>query len=194
MIAKMLPNFKRDSSAKSLMEPILAAWHKDAYPGLETAIFPSYFHGKCQRGPDLVEPNGCPNPDCPVICGTPGSMVHFYATLTYIAYNETSHQLKTITRPGTKAYQAVERNVISKAQGGSSTNRRRRNIASTLGGTRLPRHLRHEQKLKDELRRIMNQMPLRLEKACGGSGTGAMNGLPNCSWEKRMKEYILSYP
>ncbi|KAJ7927456.1 hypothetical protein B0H13DRAFT_1970447, partial [Mycena leptocephala] len=27
------------------------------------------------------EPPGCPNPYCPIVCGTPGSLVYFYLTL-----------------------------------------------------------------------------------------------------------------
>ena len=48
-----------------LLRPVTDAYKSDAYNGMETAIFPSYFHGKCQQ--DGVDPPGCPNPDCPVV-------------------------------------------------------------------------------------------------------------------------------
>ena len=50
-----------------LMDPILDAYQKDAYDLLEYGIFPSYFHGKCQRldpdnpGSPPINPVGCPN-------------------------------------------------------------------------------------------------------------------------------------
>ena len=63
---------------------------------METAIFPSYFHGKCQV--NGVNPPGCPNPDCPVVCGTPGSLVHFFPTLRGIAYNQTRKRLDDLAK------------------------------------------------------------------------------------------------
>lgn len=80
---------------------------------METAIFPHYFHGKCAR--NGVDPPGCPNPDCPVVCGTPGSMVHFFPTLRFIAYNETRTRLEAAVAPGSDAYQQIEQNVLSAA-------------------------------------------------------------------------------
>ncbi|TRM63636.1 hypothetical protein BD626DRAFT_494931 [Schizophyllum amplum] len=69
------------------LSPVMHDYTNASYDGMLTAIFPSYFHGKCQR--NGVEPPGCPNPDCPVVCGTPGSLVHFYSTLREIAVNQT---------------------------------------------------------------------------------------------------------
>ncbi|KZV75881.1 hypothetical protein PENSPDRAFT_680614 [Peniophora sp. CONT] len=41
------------------------------------------FRGKYQQ--DDGEPEGCPNPDCPVVCGIPGSLVDIYSTLRFFA-------------------------------------------------------------------------------------------------------------
>ena len=42
------------------LEPIIDAYKANAYAGMETAIFPSYFHGKCQQeslGQSLISVN-----------------------------------------------------------------------------------------------------------------------------------------
>lgn len=80
---------------------------------METAIFPGYFHGKCAR--DGADPPGCPNPDCPVVCGTPGSMVHFFPMLRFIAYNETRARIEAAAAPGSNSYQQIEQNVLGAA-------------------------------------------------------------------------------
>lgn len=103
------------------MQPIFSAYSKASYDSMENAIFPSYFHGKCQRfSKDGQDPPGCPDPDCPVVCGTPGSLVHFYPTLRYIAFNDTRGVLENVTKPGSPPYQQIEE-LIKNAQ---SHNRR----------------------------------------------------------------------
>ncbi|KAG6902195.1 hypothetical protein C0995_003291, partial [Termitomyces sp. Mi166 len=199
MLADIHPDRRYSSPSDFLMNPILSAYRKDAYSRLEHAIFPSYFHGKCQRqdphnpnGP-YVNPVGCPNPDCPVVCGTPGSLVHFYPKLRYIVYNETRYHLQALATPGNTAYEEVERNFVKEAVSGGAGHRRR-DLASTMGGTMLPRIRRQEQAVKDKLRAMMRQVSPRLEKICGGTGAGVVRGLQKCSWETRMKEFILSFP
>lgn len=110
----MLPNHPSPSTTYDYLSPVLSAYNKQAYQRMETAIFPRYFHGKCQQ--NGVDPPGCPNPDCPVVCGTPGSMVHFYAELREIAFNETRDALATLAAPGSDAYQQVEQAVVQEAQ------------------------------------------------------------------------------
>ncbi|KAG6830057.1 hypothetical protein H0H87_009407 [Tephrocybe sp. NHM501043] len=195
VIADIHPD-RKYSSPPFLMEPVLSTYQNEAYTRLKTAIFPSYFHGKCQRpdsaNPDgpWVNPDGCPNPDCPVVCGTPGSLVHFYPKLRYIAYNNTRHHLQALATPGTKAYQETESNYLREAAGGSAYERRK----NSMGGTRMPRIRRQEQAVKRKLREVMRRVSSEMEKACGGTGTGKLNGLQRCSWETRMKEFILTFP
>lgn len=163
------------------LAPFLVAWRQEAPAALETAIFPSYFHGKCQVHHSAangsidgeVEPSGCPNPDCPVVCGTPGSMVHFYRTLRKIAFDAAQEVLKRITAPDSDTYKQVEAAVLEAAQG---------NLKSRMG----PKVARRG--LEEQLRSIVDEIPAELERRCGGSG------LPKCSWEAAMKEYILSFP
>ncbi|KAG0702032.1 hypothetical protein DFH29DRAFT_999676 [Suillus ampliporus] len=73
---KLVPAPGRRENSIVYFTPVMEAYKSTAYASLEKAIFPSFFHGKCQ-GPDGVNPPGCPNPDCATVCGTPGSMVHF---------------------------------------------------------------------------------------------------------------------
>ncbi|KAG6814336.1 hypothetical protein H0H93_012981, partial [Arthromyces matolae] len=176
LISSIHPN-QQPSSPKFLLKPILSAYNKDAYQRLQYAIFPSNFHGKCQQ-PDPANPNGprvnppgCPNPDCPVICGTPGSLVHFFPKLRYVVYNETRSHLQSIATPGTNAYKEIERNYMSEALNGGANHRRRDPIAS-MGGSMLPRIRRREQAAKDKLRSMMGNLSPELEKICGGTGTG----------------------
>ncbi|KAG5646391.1 hypothetical protein DXG03_003714 [Asterophora parasitica] len=193
MVAKVLPNRRYASPPISLMGPLLDAYHKSVYATLEHAIFPSYFHGKCQqpdpKNPDgpWVNPPGCPNPDCPIVCGTPGSMVHFYPKLRYIAFSSTRRQLVELASPGNDAYRALEENVMAEIESGGGYKQR-------AAGTRMPPKQRKGEQARGQVREIMSQISSRLEKICGGTGTGTTHGLPKCSWEKRMKEFILTYP
>lgn len=171
------------------------------------AIFPSFFHGKCQR-PDGTLPSGCPNPDCATVCGTPGSLVHFYPKLRYIAFNATRHALTVLTSPrtGGDAYAAVEERVLADAI--ANKPRMDRRFLRLARGSHRPaiveravREVAHahtlEQRAEDvkaELRAILAQVGPKLEQACGGTGHGQTNGLPWCSWEKEMKTYILTFP
>ncbi len=255
------------------LKPILSAYHKQSYDDMETAIFPSYFHGKCldENG---NTPAGCPNPDCPVVCGTPGSMVHFYPKLRYIAHNQTSHLLEALATPGSHTYQQVEDAVVAAAntspqrrriysrlfargpQGGP-VNAMQNNAGSyspvppappvpapgsgshvspapasaaavpstgedalpgpnagssgltslfsgllprgnglaSLSSTKkvLPELKRRTQDVKAGLKSVMAQVGPLMKEECGGDGENT-NGLPKCSWEAEMKQYILSFP
>ncbi|KAI0322931.1 hypothetical protein OF83DRAFT_1160942 [Amylostereum chailletii] len=181
-----------DKSA-ALIDPIVVAYNNASYSGMEFSIFPSYFHGKCQR--NGVNPPGCPNPDCPVVCGTPGSLVHFYPKLRYIAYNQTLSILKTLTSPGSSSYQEVEKAVVRAA----GKKERRRLARSEDGGLHAMSKSasslrRREEDVKKQLREIVERIPAQLEKTCGGRATDDANALPECSWEETMKEYILTFP
>lgn len=251
----------------------MSAYHKMAYQSLETAIFPDFFHGKCLDADDKVPPN-CPNPDCPIVCGTPGSLVHFYSKLRWIVFNETYHTLEKLSTPGTDAYQQVEQSVLAAADGGASNDYPRRSYSRVFarGGGGLPLNLMQNNQgsgppfgvarpppppapsavdtppaadeppfpgspsagstsgqpvsfldllsggnsvssasssapakkllpvlkarrpdIKDGLKSIMQQIRVLLNEACGGDGEDT-DGLPDCSWEKTMKDFILSYP
>ncbi|GLB42239.1 hypothetical protein LshimejAT787_1102540 [Lyophyllum shimeji] len=196
VVTKLFPDRRYSSPPTYLMKPIISAYQQNAYTTLENDIFPSYFHGKCQRpdpdNPDEppVNPPGCPNPDCPVVCGTPGSLVHFYSTLRFIVYSSTRRQLQAVAHPGTKPYRAVERKILSEA----GYRGRRGNLSANLGGTRMPRQRRYEQYANSEFSKIMRRLPAILEEICGGNPTDSSDGLPKCSWENEMKEFILKYP
>ncbi|KAL1743522.1 hypothetical protein HDZ31DRAFT_40696 [Schizophyllum fasciatum] len=138
------------------LAPIVHAYTNASYEGMRTAIFPSFFHGKCQQ--NGVDPPGCPNPDCPVVCGTPGSLVHFYPTLRQIAHNETVALLEEAI----KQYGAdIEKRVAQDAK---------------------------TDDVKQGVKKVLHQMGDMLHRECGG------DGLPDCNWEKEMKEYILTFP
>ena len=225
------------------LEPIQAAYRTQAYQNMETGMFPSYFHGKCLDG-NGQEPAGCPDPDCPVVCGTSGSMVHFYPTLRFIAFNQTYHLLERVSSPGSPSYNRVETLVLQASQSPPPDERRRRRAFSRVfspdvadamsetldgpGGAGSPRDLRSRsdsgsglgsrsgpssglhtglglpggsprrfskrmQDISAGLKSTFQQMHPLLEEECGGNGVEQTNGLPRCSWEVAMKEYILSF-
>lgn len=172
------------------LEPITRTYADKAYDGMEVAIFPSYFHGKCLV--DGVEPDGCPNPDCPVVCGTPGSLVHFYGKLRYLAYNQTRHILKELSTPGSATYEQVEQNVL---EGSSKTRRSMRIYARSSPYGTVPMVLKkREEDVKARLKSTMETISELLGQTCGTSGDGNTNSLPQCDWEDAMKPYILSFP
>ncbi|KAH9989626.1 hypothetical protein BJV77DRAFT_1061179 [Russula vinacea] len=171
--------------------PITSAYKDSSYDGMRTAIFPNYFHGKCQR--NGIDPPGCPNPDCPVICGTPGSLVHFFPTLRFIAYNYTRGTLQRLCSPGNHAYERTERSIVQAAAGprglrGCTSGRR------AVEGRDFSYTRRQEEGVKKRLEEIMRQGANLLEQACGGHPSEDEAALPKCSWEKSMKAYILSFP
>ncbi|EMD35393.1 hypothetical protein CERSUDRAFT_116168 [Gelatoporia subvermispora B] len=260
-ISGIMPNNPGASAVLHYMQPFIAAYKNTSYAGMETAIFPNYFHGKCldENG---NEPAGCPDPDCPIVCGTPGSLVHFYAKLRLIAYNQTRYSLKALVAPSSKVYQQVEQNILNAAGSESHVRRAGRlhprqllpglgsaspashasplsvltapaSMPNPLSGSSNPLALASalspspptlssdatnstagsdskmvvplfmkrtnnnssSDDMKTQLRTIMQDMPDMLRRACGDdSADGTTNGLPNCSWEPEMKEYILSFP
>lgn len=189
---------------------------------METAIFPSYFHGKCQRfSKDGQDPPGCPNPDCPVVCGTPGSLVHFYSTLRFIAFNDTRNLLEGFVKPGSHPFKQIEqlveqaqlnhaRSVNAKGVERSHSNGDENKLGYALDsgyahshsisarglGSMTSRH-NHIRIARAEsisgLEAILAPVGKLLGAACGPIGGGATD-LPNCSWEVAMKTYILSFP
>ncbi|THH19276.1 hypothetical protein EW146_g1852 [Bondarzewia mesenterica] len=205
---KLLPQHPSTKQTMTYLNPIIDAYESASYTGMETAIFPSYFHGKCQR--NGVDPPGCPNPDCPVVCGTPGSLVHFYPKLRYIAYNHTRSLLKDLSTPGSESYRKVENAVVKAAAMRRMVRWYRFGHAAAASGhpgpdmeegegpevmmRNFPYVLKREENVKEGLKNIMSQVPVLLEKSCGGRATDDEGALPRCSWEDEMKEYILTFP
>ncbi|KIK68573.1 hypothetical protein GYMLUDRAFT_725363 [Collybiopsis luxurians FD-317 M1] len=191
---------------------LLPAYHNIAYPSLEYAIFPSYFHGKCQRpspngNGSMIDPPGCPNPDCPVVCGTPGSMVHFYSTLSNITYQANVSILKNITVPGSEGCKSVER-CLKDANNNDRSRRFSPGISSrplsrffaprfpssTLNGlSTLSRRgdTQSRAQLQNKPCDIFQAINITkiLSDICDES-----NDLSRCSWEKEMKAFILKFP
>ncbi|KAH6897910.1 hypothetical protein BKA70DRAFT_1406607 [Coprinopsis sp. MPI-PUGE-AT-0042] len=189
------------------LEPLFAAFDDQKNRVMQKAIFPSFFHGKCQDPSTGINPPGCPNPDCPVVCGTPGSMVHFYPRLRYIAFNSTWHLLHDLTRTGSTVFKQVQKRIEEGQAAAGQPKRRgvddnRFSPLASRGRSILSRVLPAED-LSVEKRASHNAQVLEgifqrirpsLEQICGGTGTGKTNGLPYCSWEQEMKEYILTFP
>ena len=189
----------------SFFQPILTTYHTTSYDNMRTAIFPSYFHGKCQR--NGVEPQGCPNPDCPVVCGTPGSLVHFFPALRLIAFKSTLDTLQKLCSPDSEEYKKTERAVVRAAtttrKSGSKQRRAstfregdaRGELAHGVPPWKNFQYLRkRDEDVGNVFKEIMMQVSDLLKKACGGRPTDDANALPNCSWEDDMKAFILSYP
>ncbi|KAL6306311.1 hypothetical protein BKA93DRAFT_729396 [Sparassis latifolia] len=196
-ISAILPSNPSPSTSLGYLSPIFSAYKKQAYNGMETAIFPDYFHGKCQQ--NGVDPAGCPNPDCPVVCGTPGSMVHFYPVLRFLAFNYTRTALQELSMPGSPTNQQVEASVMNAAR--EHTRRISRVFPRSLmksmakSATIVPLFLKKRtQDISSALQKILAKIPGLLVDACGGSADTDPSGLPDCSWEERMKEYILTFP
>jgi len=101
------------TKASSILQPALSLYNKQAYESMRAAEFPGFFHGKCQV--NNIDPKGCPKPDCPVVCGTPGSIYHFYSTFVHIAYNTTLYGIanSTSSNSTTSEYQAIKKGVLN---------------------------------------------------------------------------------
>ncbi|KAJ7240505.1 hypothetical protein C8J57DRAFT_1143440 [Mycena rebaudengoi] len=184
----LVPDGSTSVSPEILMSPMAKAYKSHSYDVLECNIFPSYFHGKCLV--DGVEPKGCPNPDCPVVCGTPGSLVHFYPTLRYIAYNSTRSSLESVTSPSSESYIALEKMVLQMSTSpGPRMLRYTRRVISASDTSSVSPTAKREETIKKILKEILAEIGRLLWRLCGGTYQ-----LPHCSWETEMKERILSYP
>jgi hypothetical protein len=124
------------------------------------------------------------------VCGTPGSLVHFYPWLRFLAFDQTRRILAEVSAPGSDAYTLVERMVLNDALAPKMRMARaaRREVAK---GQVLSRRA---DDVKGELQRILGTISSRLETACGGMTQWETSALSKCSWEKEMKEYILTFP
>ncbi|KAJ6588733.1 hypothetical protein B0H19DRAFT_1013686 [Mycena capillaripes] len=188
VINKLLPGSTRISPA-SLMEPIFTAYNNDSYSAFERAIFPSFFHGKCLDSKG-VEPAGCPNPDCRIVCGTPGSLIHFYSTLRFICFKTARDRLISSMQPNTSSYLAVEKIVtremtLQRGPGPRMLRYRRSFISEDDEPSASPVA---QKDIASILQNTLDEASERLQKRCGG------DGLQRCSWETEMKPYILSFP
>ncbi len=164
---------------------------------MENAIFKTCFHGKCLDPNTGLEPAGCPNPDCPLICGTPGSLIHFYTKLKSIVFNSTVSLFDEVIDTNSEAYRKVEQRIVKAAS--SNTRRRflrfkRFDLARQSGLSR-ERNFeeiagRGDENIKQVLRPHLQQFHELLGALCGG----VSDGIPNCSWERSMHDYILSFP
>ena len=120
------------------------------------------------------------------------SVIPDYAKLRYIAYNQTRHLLRELTTPGSDPYQQVVQNIMNGAQTSQPSPRMLR-----VYGRSMPILLelqRRANDLKDNIKMVFGRTGFLLETKCGGSGNGDTNGLPDCSWEQEMKQYILTFP
>lgn len=193
----IIPSHAHAESPLDYISALLSNYEQQAYLTMETGIFPSYFHGKCQLPNGPMNPPGCPNPDCPIVCGTPGSLIHFYARLRRIAFTQTRILLEDMTKPDSKTYKRVEKTVLNYAN---------RPIPRML---QRKKDFHYETSLlekraedaKEKLAPIMRHLSSMLSDLCGGLA-GANVGvedavddeLPNCSWKDKMTGLILSYP
>lgn len=165
---------------------------------MENAIFKTYFHGKCEDSTTGIDPPGCPNPDCPVVCGTPGSLVHFYSKFCSLAFDATVHLFEDIIKPSSAAYQKFEASVISATSSSPSAENRQRMVrfmreADWVAKPRFGFYKgkdienRASKDIRDKLQTILRQFSSKMKSICG-------NELRSCSWEADFKQYILSFP
>lgn len=174
-------------SPDSLLAPIMKTYGNTSYSVLETRIFPGFFHGKCQNASN-VDPPGCPKPDCPVVCGTPGSMVHFYSKFCELAHDAIAQSLASAVSPHSASYRALEDSVAAQMPqprfGGPGPQMLRYRRPTVFAGDERS----VSPSFVPDLRSILEQIPMVLTDCCGGSE------LPLCTWKKKMEALILSYP
>ncbi|KAG2069540.1 hypothetical protein BDR04DRAFT_1021166 [Suillus decipiens] len=183
---QLVPAASRRENSIVYFAPVLKAYNLTAYNNLEKCIFPSYFHGKCQDA-NGVNPPGCPNPDCPKVCGTPGSMVHFYPTLVKIVFDGTTDLLANLTAPGSKIYNQIQQTIMADVNKGQK--KRMENLSRIMPlRSRAAIEARSTHSIQQGLKKIMKELRPTMLETCGGPN------LSFCSWEQPMKEFILQYP
>ncbi|KAF7325344.1 hypothetical protein MVEN_02635100 [Mycena venus] len=179
-------------SPPSLMKPIMDCHSNNSWSAMRQNIFPGRFHGKCLDH-NGNEPAGCPNPNCPIICGTPGSMVHFYSIFVSIAYNTTCSSFMSCADPNSESYRALEKRVTthmpeSRLQTGSGPQILRYRRPSVIEDEKPAASPIARKDIRSALTHILAKFPEALAECCGGSD------LSSCTWAREMKTHILSYP
>jgi len=202
----IIPPSSRAVDRLDYVTPLLSSYEGTSYSRMETAIFPSYFHGKCEDPVTGIAPAGCPNPSCPVVCGTPGSMVYHFPKLRRIAFDTVHAMLFEHTREGSDTYNAVQRIVKRFMVARVTPNVATRSISRIFWARRdldlLPEYEYMHLKKRGggvgaNLKLILESIPERLARACGyvgPDGNGSMDELQGCSWEAETAEYILQFP
>ncbi|KAF9652336.1 hypothetical protein BDM02DRAFT_2942688 [Thelephora ganbajun] len=205
--ASIIPPSSRTANRLDYITPLLSSYEGTSYSRMETAIFPSYFHGKCEDPMTGVAPAGCPNPSCRVVCGTPGSMVYHFPKLRRIAFDTVHTMLLENTREGSDTYNAVRRSVKRFAAAQASPKLTTRSIPSIFWARKdldllLPEYkymylMKRADDIGDKLKPILESIPERLARACGYVGPdmdGSVDELQGCSWEAETVAYILRFP
>jgi hypothetical protein len=121
------------------------------------------------------------------VCGTPGSLVHFFPTLRRIVHGTLHNQIRKATAPSGEAYREVEKKIVHDI---ISQQRRRDLVNKRMVRKRrstLEMDKREVENVKGRLKTILSQAGSLLEKECGEE-------CERCSWEKEMKAYILTFP
>lgn len=203
----IIPLSSRATNSLDYITPLLSSYEGNAYSRMETAIFPSYFHGKCEDPTTGIIPAGCPNPSCPVVCGTPGSMVYHFPKLRRIAFDTVHAMLFEHTRKDSDTHNAVERTVKRFANPQVASNRTTRSIPRIFWARKdldlfSPEYesldlTRRTDGIEAKLSSILESAPERLARACGYTGPnkdGSTDELRGCSWEAETVAYILRFP
>ncbi|EKM77380.1 hypothetical protein AGABI1DRAFT_130463 [Agaricus bisporus var. burnettii JB137-S8] len=172
------------------LQPINDTFHKEAYDFIQNAIF-SRFHGKCQDVTTGINPIGCPNPSCPVICGTPGSLVYHYPELEAIVHTAVKALLVQIAKPSSPAYSNSSSRIYQAYHSNNMVRSWLRFSPAHVPGTYgvSDRHT-----LNQSLSGVFRDIPSLLDNECGGPRKDAPHTFPRCSWKKTMTKYILRFP
>lgn len=187
---RIADRFLLDQDPQYYLEPINNTLHDEAPDLVQNAIF-SRFHGKCQDVKTGINPVGCPNPSCPVICGTPGSLVYHYSELETIVHNAVKALLEQAVNPSSVAYSESSSRIYRAYQ------------SSRMVGPSLRFPLAHGSatyKTADEysfnrtLSVAFRDIASLLDSECGGPRKDTPDPFPQCSWKKTMVNYILTFP
>ncbi|KXN92161.1 hypothetical protein AN958_09253 [Leucoagaricus sp. SymC.cos] len=175
---------------KYLLEPINKTFYFTAHNFYRNAIFPSHFHGKCQNPATGVNPSGCPNPSCPVVCGTPGSLAYHYSDLRIIVHNATKVNYEQITRPSSLVFSQtlslVQRAMKSNHLLGPNLRFPSINYPRAFG--------MDENSVNRTLSNILRGFSDLLDGQCGGYQSDPVSSFPLCNWRRDMIAYMLTFP
>ncbi|KAG7095413.1 hypothetical protein E1B28_006162 [Marasmius oreades] len=186
------------------LDPLRHAIQLECPDVLNANVF-GYFRGKCQR--NGIEPKGCPNPDCPSRCGTPGSMVHFFPKLRRLGFESIRTVIKNHTDPTSPTYKQIQ----ARVEQGRELRKKgapMRFQPRTYGNRDIPISVLYMRqpfeihpKMEDVYNHkrsgdsdILHEFVPGFEASCGYKAEESGTDLKNCSWEAEMKNFILQFP
>ena len=112
--------------------------------------------------------------------------MHFYPKLRSIVFDCLRTLLESLAAPGSASYKSLENHILA-----DTTHSSKRMVRVARGSLHAVDLERRSRDVKETLKDIIAGVSDALTHECDGE---VVDSLKKCSWERRMKAYILTWP